>query len=484
MRGITKRFPGVVANEQVDFEALQGEIHALLGENGAGKSTLSNILTGLYRPDEGEILVNGQPVAFRSPRDAIGAGIGMVHQHFRLAASFTVAENEPSVIEGRVTELARRYRMPVDPGARVWQLSVGEQQRVEVLKTLYRGARILILDEPTSLLTPQESENLFETLRLMAAEGRTVIFISHKLEEVMAVSRRVTVLRRGKVIGTVPTTETNPRELARMMVGRDVVFTQKKQGPARAEREVILDLLGVSALGDLGTFALRDVSLTVHAGEIVGVAGVAGNGQRELAEVITGMRRPTAGSVVVAGRPVRPGDPLTAIRRGVSHVPEDRMGTGVAPSLSIADNLVLKAYRRAPISTQGFLHAGRIRTNAIDLMRRFNITAPGPQTPTRLLSGGNVQKVLLARELSSRPRILVAASPTRGLDVAATDSVRALLLEAAAAGVGILLISEDLDEILALADRVAVLYRGHVMGVVERQNARVEELGLMMAGAA
>ena len=247
---------------------------------------------------------------------------------------------------------------------------------------------------------------------------------------------------------------------------------------------MILDLLGVSALGDLGTFALRDVSLTVHAGEIVGVAGVAGNGQRELAEVITGMRRPTAGSVVVAGRPVRPGDPLTAIRRGVSHVPEDRMGTGVAPSLSIADNLVLKAYRRAPISTQGFLHAGRIRTNAIDLMRRFNIAAPGPQTPTRLLSGGNVQKVLLARELSSRPRILVAASPTRGLDVAATDSVRALLLEAAAAGVGILLISEDLDEILALADRVAVLYRGHIMGVVERQNARVEELGLMMAGAA
>src|SRR2546421_7002565 len=370
MRGITKRFPGVVANEQVDFEALQGEIHALLGENGAGKSTLSNILTGLYRPDEGEILVNGRAVSFDSPRDAIAAGIGMVHQHFRLAASFTVAENlvlghrdaadrgfllEPRVIEGRVTELARRYRMPVDPGARVWQLSVGEQQRVEILKTLYRGARILILDEPTSLLTPQESENLFETLRLMAAEGRTVIFISHKLEEVMAVSRRVTVLRRGKVIGTVPTTETNPRELARMMVGRDVVFTQKKQGPARAEREAILDLLGVSALGELGTLALRDVSLTGQARKIGRVAGVAGYCQRELAEVITGMRRPTAGSVVVAGRPVRPGDPLTAIRRGVSHVPEDRMGTGVAPSLSIADNLVLKAYRRGTHSTPGLL---------------------------------------------------------------------------------------------------------------------------------
>src|SRR5438874_2524200 len=365
MRGITKRFPGVVANEQVDFEALQGEIHALLGQNWASKSTLSNSLTGLYRPDEGESLVRGNPVAFHSPRDAIAAGIGMVHQHFRLAASFTVAENlvlghrdaadrgfllEPRVIEGRVTELARRYRMPVDPGARVWQLSVGEQQRVEILKTLYRGARVLILDEPTSLLTPQESENLFETLRLMAAEGRTVIFISHKLEEVMAVSRRVTVLRRGKVIGTVPTTETNPRELARMMVGRDVVFTQKKQGPARAEREVILDLLGVSALGDLGTFALRDVSLTVHAGEIVGVAGVAGNGQRELAEVITGMRRPTAGSVEIEGRPLRTGDPRVAIAARIAHVPEDRLGTGVAPTLSIAENAVLKSYRGRAVS--------------------------------------------------------------------------------------------------------------------------------------
>ena len=374
--------------------------------------------------------------------------------------------------------------MPVDPGARVWQLSVGEQQRVEILKALYRGARILILDEPTSLLTPQESKNLFETLRLMVAEGRTVIFISHKLEEVMAVSTRVTVLRQGKLIGTVLTKETNPRQLARMMVGRDVVFTQKKEAVAQTERDVVLDLRGVTALSDLGTLALQKVDLTVHAGEIVGIAGVAGNGQRELAEVITGMRRLTSGTVSIAGRAMRSGDPLAAIRQSVSHVPEDRMGTGVAPSLSIADNLVLKSYRRAPISPQGLLRAGRIRANAVDLMRRFNISAPGPQTPTRLLSGGNVQKVLLARELSSRPKVLVAASPTRGLDVAATDAVRALLLEAAARGVAILLISEDLDEILALADRIAVLYGGRIMGVVERQKAVVEELGLMMAGAA
>ncbi len=499
MRGITKRFPGVLANDQIDFQVLQGEVHALLGENGAGKSTLSNILTGLYRPDEGEIIIHGKPVTFHSPRDAIEAGVGMVHQHFRLAASFTVAENlvlghrdaadrglvlEPKVIEGRIAELSRRYRMPVNPRARIWQLSVGEQQRVEILKVLYRGARILILDEPTSLLTPQEAHDLFQTLRLMSAEQRTVIFISHKLEEVMAVSNRVTVLRRGKVIGTVMTRDTNTRELARMMVGRDVVFTQKKEGPAEAERKVVLELQRVSANGDLGTPALREVNLTVHAGEIVGIAGVAGNGQRELAEVITGMRRRTAGSVIVSGRLTRGGDPLEAIRRGVAYIPEDRLGTGVAPSLSIAENLVLKAYRRPPISTQGVLHHRRIRANAETLMRRFNISAPGPLTPTRLLSGGNIQKVLLARELSGRPRVLVAASPTSGLDVAATDTVRGLLLEAAAQGDGILLISEDLDEILALADRIAVLYEGRITGVVERQKAQVEELGLMMAGAA
>ena len=499
MRGITKRFPGVVANDRVDFEALPGEVHALLGENGAGKSTLSNILTGLYRPDEGEMLLYGKPASFHAPRDAIDAGVGMVHQHFRLAASFTVAENlvlghrdaadrglllEPRVVEGRIAELSRRYRMPVNPRARIWQLSVGEQQRVEILKVLYRGARILILDEPTSQLTPQEADDLFQTLRLMAAEQRTIIFISHKLEEVMAVSNRVTVLRRGKVIGTVMTADTNTRELARMMVGRDVVFTQKKHDAAQAERRLALELRQVSATGDLGTPALRDINLTVHAGEIVGVAGVAGNGQRELAEVITGMRRKTSGQVIVTGRPARGANPLESIKRGVAYVPDDRLGTGVAPSLSVAENLVLKAFRRPPISTQGFLHPRRIRANAIELMRRFNIGASSPQTPARQLSGGNIQKVLLARELSSRPRVLVACSPTSGLDVGATDTVRGLLLEAAAEGVGILLISEDLDEILALADRIAVLYGGRITGIVERQHAKVEQLGLMMAGAA
>src|SRR5438445_10010555 len=376
MRRITKRFPGVLAIDGIDFEVLRGEIHALLGENVAGKSTLSNILTGLYRPDEGEILLHGKPVSFPAPRDAIEAGVGMVHQHFRLAASFTVAENlvlghrdaadrglllEPRVVEGRIADLSRRYRMPVNPRARIWQLSVGEQQRVEILKALYRGARILILDEPTSLLTPQEADDLFQTLRLMSAEQRTVIFISHKLEEVMAISNRVTVLRRGKVVGTVMTGDTNQRELARMMVGRDVVFTQKKEGPAKAERTVVLELRGICANGDLGTPALREVNLSVHGGEIVGVAGVAGNGQRELAEVIAGMRRRTSGTMTVSGKPTRGGNPLEAIRRGIAYVPEDRLGTGVAPTLSVAENLVLESYRRLPISSGCLLRHRRVR---------------------------------------------------------------------------------------------------------------------------
>ena len=499
MRGISKRFPGVVANDGIDFELLQGEIHALLGENGAGKSTLSNILTGLYRPDAGEILIRGQSAEFHSPRDAIQAGIGMVHQHFRLAASFTVAENlvlghrdgadrglllEPDVVDGRIMELAKRYKMPVNPRARIWQLSVGEQQRVEILKALYRGARVLILDEPTSQLTPQEAEDLFSTLRLMAAEGRAVIFISHKLEEVMAVSNRVTVLRRGKVVGAVTAKQSNPRELARMMVGRDVVFTEKKQGANSRERTVALELNGVGAQGNVGIPALRDINLVVHGGEIVGVAGVAGNGQRELAEVIAGLRRRTAGSITVSDRLLRGGDPLEAIQRGIAYVPDDRIGTGIAPSLTVAENLVLKAFRRPPFSRFGVLANHRISLNATRLMQRFNVAAASPLTPTRQLSGGNIQKVLLARELSSQPRVLIASSPTSGLDVAATDSVRRMLLEAAEQGLAILLISEDLEEVLALSDRIAVLYNGRIARIVERRTATVEELGLLMAGAA
>jgi simple sugar transport system ATP-binding protein len=491
MRGITKRFPGVVANERVDFEAAAGEVHALLGENGAGKSTLSNILTGLYRPDEGEIFLDGRQVQFHAPRDALEAGISMVHQHFRLVEPFTVAENvvlgehrsfllRTRSIERRVADLSKRYGLAVEPRARIWQLSLGEQQRVEILKALYREARILILDEPTAVLTPQEAQVLFETLRLMAAEGRTVIFISHKLHEVKAVADRVTVLRDGRLVATVETADATPRSLAALMVGRELSGGVERE--ATEPGAVMLEVSGVWAQGDRGGDAVRGVSLDVRAGEIVAIAGVAGNGQRELAETITGTRAPSQGSVRVGGKPLRAGDPRAAIAAGVAYVPEDRLGVGVAPSVSIAGNLALKSYRGRHASLGPLLRLGRIRDRAVELIRHHRIAAPGPHAPARLLSGGNLQKVVLAREFSSEPRLLVAAAPTRGLDVGAIETVHAYLRDAAADGVAVLLISEDLDEILTLADRIAVMYEGAIVGETVRADASVEEIGLLMAG--
>jgi general nucleoside transport system ATP-binding protein len=475
LRGITKRFPGVVANDGVHFEAAEGEV---------------------YHPDEGQIFLGGKPVTFSSPRDALEAGIGMVHQHFRLVPPFTVAENvilgdqsaegrrftvQPRRIERNVAELGRRYRIAVDPGARIWQLSLGEQQRVEILKALYRQARILILDEPTAVLTPQESDSLFETLRVMAAEGRTVIFISHKLHEVKAVADRVTVLRDGKTIETVDTASATPRSLAALMVGREVSLAQ------RVERvgEIGVPVLEVSdlwAAGDRGGDALRGIDLNVRAGEIVAIAGVAGNGQRELAETITGMRPPSRGQVKVAGRALRGGDAREAISAGIAHVPEDRLHTGVAPSLSIASNVVLKSYRGNHVAVGPLLKLRTIREHAAQLIHRYDVRGGGPELPARRLSGGNLQKVVLAREFHGSPRVLVVASPTRGLDVAAIETVHRYLREAAADGVGVLLISEDLDEIRALADRIFVIYEGAIVGELDARTATVEEIGLLMAG--
>ena len=496
LRGITKRFPGVVANDGVDFEAAEGEVHALLGENGAGKSTLSNILTGLYRPDEGEILLYDKPVSFSSPRDALDAGVCMVHQHFGLVTPFTVAENvmlgdhrgegrkflvHPRDVERRVAELGERYRIAVDPRARVWQLSIGEQQRVEILKALYREAKILILDEPTAVLTPQEATSLFETLRAMAAEGRTVIFISHKLHEVKAVADRVTVLRGGKTVATTDIADATPRSLAALMVGREVdVARRQEHGGELGEKA--LELADVCAAGDRGEEALHGVTLDVRAGEIVAIAGVAGNGQRELAETLTGMRPATRGTIRVHGEPLPSGDPRAAIRAGVAHVPEDRLHTGVAPSLSIASNVVLKSYRGGAVGKGPLLWLRAIREQATDLITRYDVKTSGPGVPARQLSGGNLQKVVLGREFSSSPRVLVAASPTRGLDVSAIETVHRYLREGAANGMGILLISEDLDEVLALADRVAVMYEGRIVGVLDARTASPEELGLLMAG--
>jgi simple sugar transport system ATP-binding protein len=487
----------VVANDHVDFDAAEGEVHALLGENGAGKTTLSKMLTGLYRPDEGEIVLFGRTVEFNSPRDALDAGIAMVHQHFRLVSPFTVAENvvlgdqrdvgrsfllRPHAIESRVEELSRRYGLAVDPRARIWQLSVGEQQRVEILKALYQDARILILDEPTAVLTPQEADALFETIRAMAADGRTVIFISHKLHEVKAVADRVTVLRRGKSVATVPAADATPRSLAALMVGRELEAERRpaERGPVG---EPVLKLDGVWADGDRGVPAVKDVSLMICAGEIVGVAGVAGNGQRELAETIVGMRPVTDGAVEVCGRRLGGGDPREAISAGVAYVPEDRLGTGVAPSLSVASNVVLKSYRGPPISSGPLLRFRRIRELAREVIDRYDVRTSGPNAPAWQLSGGNLQKVVLAREFSGEPAVLVVASPTRGLDVAGIETVHSYLRDAASAGVGVLLISEDLDEILVLADRVAVMYEGGVVGERAVGAATVEELGLMMAGA-
>jgi simple sugar transport system ATP-binding protein len=496
MEGITKRFPGVVANDGVTFEAAAGEVHALLGENGAGKTTLSNILTGLYRPDEGVIELYGEPLAFSSPRDALLAGICMVHQHFLLVEPFTVAENvvlgdhrgegrrflvHPHEIERRVAELSERYGLAVHPRARIWQLSVGEQQRVEILKALYREARILIMDEPTAVLTPQEADALFVTLRAMADAGKTVVFISHKLHEVKAVADRVTVLRGGKTVATVDAAGSTLRSLAALMVGREIEIA-RRQGREPPGEEVVLSVEGAHAAGDRGGEALKGVSLEVRSGEIVAVAGVAGNGQRELAEAIAGIRTLSAGRICVGGHALHRGDPRAAIKAGVAYIPEDRLGTGLAPSLSVARNVSLKSYRQPPVSHGPFLSLRRMAALAASLISRYDVQAPGPGTPVRNLSGGNLQKLVLGREFQGEPRALVASQPTRGLDVGAIETVHAYLNDAAAKGLAVLLVSEDLDEILALADRVVVMYEGAVAGELDAGTATVEEIGYLMAG--
>ncbi|HET9460346.1 MAG TPA: ABC transporter ATP-binding protein [Gaiellaceae bacterium] len=497
MTGITKRFPGVLANDGVSFEAAAGEVHALLGENGAGKTTLSNILTGLYRPDEGEIELYGEPVRFQSPRDALGAGIGMVHQHFRLVEPFSVAENvvlgdhrgegrrvvlRSSATERRVEELSRQYGLAVNPKAKIWQLSIGEQQRVEILKALYRDARILIMDEPTAVLTPQEATTLFRTLRAMADEGKTVIFISHKLHEVMAVADRVTVLRGGRTVTTVAAATSTPRSLAALMVGREVDVARPLEEARQLADVQTLEVDGLTVVGDRGAIAVDGVSFTVREGEIVGVAGVAGNGQRELAEAISGMRAFAAGTIRVAGRRLRGGDPREAILAGVAHVPEDRLGTGLAPSLSVTSNVVIKTYRRRSLSRGPLLALRRMREAAVAVIGRYDVMTPGPGTPVRNLSGGNLQKLVLGREFEDDPVVLVVAQPTRGLDVGAIETVHAYLRDAAARGVAILLLSEDLDEIRALADRILVIYEGKIVGKLRAGAASIEEIGLLMAG--
>lgn len=493
MRSIVKKFPGVLANDRVDFDVKAGEVHALLGENGAGKSTLMRILYGLYKPDEGEILLNGALAEINSPADAIRKGIGMIHQHFMLVPSLTVAENvalglpssrglltDLDVVSKRILELAEIYGLKVDPSAYIWQLSVGQQQRVEIIKALYRGAALLILDEPTAVLTPQEVDELFLTLNQMVRDGHALIFISHKLHEVIAISQRVTVLRDGHVVGTLPTVGATKESLAAMMVGRELLTRQKRQ---RSEPgPVYLNIQNVHAHSDRDVPALRGVNLEVRAGEIVGLAGVSGNGQRELAEVVTGLRKVTSGQVILLDENILGKSPAAIMHQGLSYIPEERMRDGMIRDFSVSENSILREHNQAPFSRKSFFDFKAISQYAAGLVKNFNVKTPSLETPVKNLSGGNIQKLILARELSRKPRVLIAAQPTRGLDIGATEYVHTCLLQESKAGTATLLISEDLDEILALSDRIAVIYEGQIMDVVEREDATPDNLGLLMAG--
>ncbi len=494
LRGITKRFPGVVANDHVDFDLGRGEVHALLGENGAGKSTLMNILYGLYRADEGEIRMKGKPVTFHSARDAIDHGIGMVHQHFMLIPVMTVAENivlaqEPTqagvlldfdAARERVRHLSQTFKFAIDPDARIELITVGQQQRVEILKALYRRADILILDEPTAVLTPQEAQELFGILRTLVREGLSVIFISHKLNEVLEIADRITVLRRGKRIDTVPREGTTEEALARMMVGRDVLLQVER--PPATPGEPLMEVADLEVLDSRGLPAVRGVSFQVRAGEIVALAGVDGNGQSELIEAITGLTRVHAGRIKVGGRELAHATAKEMLDSGVGHIPEDRQRRGLVLEFNIAENVALHDYDKPPDSKWGWLFPQRLIERARRLIKVFDVRGGGPLTRAGALSGGNQQKLVVAREVDRDPRVLIAAQPTRGLDVGAIEYVHRRLVEERDEGRAILLVSLELDEVMALADRILVIYEGrivaeHTAGVSE------EEIGMEMLGA-
>ena len=493
MRNITKRFPGVLANDRVNFEVKAGEIHALLGENGAGKSTLMKQLYGLYQPNEGQIYLNGEPIEIHSPTDSLQYGIGMIHQHFMLVDNMTVAENvalglrssrEPrldlDVVSARIVELAEKYGLQVNPNAVISDLSVGERQRVEIVKALYRGAALLVLDEPTAVLTPQEVDDIFIILKQMAADGHALIFISHKLNEIMALTDRVSVLRDGKMIGTVKTADVNKAQLASMMVGREVLMERHR--PPSELGDVRLKLESVSAANADGVPVLKNISFEVRSGEIVGVAGVSGNGQRPLAQAIAGLFVPDSGRILLGDTDTRQLKPSDLYRIGLSYIPEERMLDGVVKDFSVEDNFILQDHIRPPFSKSIFLAFKTIAENATKLIEAFTVKTPTKDTPVKNLSGGNIQKVILARELSRNPDLLIAAQPTRGVDIGAIEYIHNQLLLERSKGLATLLISEDLDEVKALSDRIVVLFHGEIMGIVNNDDVTVEELGLMMAG--
>ena len=491
-KNISKHFPGVLANDHINFNLRKGEIHTLLGENGAGKTTLMNILDGIYYPDEGEIYLNGKRVDIRSPFEATKNGIGMIHQHFMLVDTLSVLENvilglesqgfylDKKNISEKIAEISKKYNLDINPYAKIWQLSVGEQQRVEIIKTLFRGAEILIMDEPTAVLTPQESNTLFEILKRMTKEGKSIIFISHKLDEVMKISDRITVLRKGKLVGTVDKKEIKQKELAKMMVGREVLF-RLDRNPMNRKGE-ILKIEDLETHNDKGIKILKGINFSIHGGEIFGLAGVSGNGQKELAEVIVGLRRAIAGKVYIKGEEVTNLCPKAITKEGTNYIPPDRLKVGLVPNLNTVENAILRRYDREPISRGIFLNYEEAAKYTRELIKQFNIMVPRENVPVKFLSGGNLQKLILAREIREEPALLIAVHPSRGLDVGATEFIRKKLLEERDQGVAILLISEDLEELLMISDRIGVIYEGEIVGMVDIDSADINEIGLMMAG--
>jgi len=492
MTGITKRFPGVTANNHVDLSLNAGEILALLGENGAGKSSLMNVLAGLYRPDEGSIFIRGEQVQIHSPQDSMRLGIGMIHQEFMLVDTMTVAENiilgmknlpfipPMQEVRNKITELSERYSLKVNPDKFIHELSVGEQQRVEILKLVYQGADILILDEPTAVLTPQEARDLNTIIGMMLAEGKSAIFITHKMDEVIEFSHQVQVLRKGETVAVCKTNEVTPKDLAKMMVGREILFHLERDAYKPGEIRVHVD--DISVIDQTGRAVLEHISLDLREGEILGIAGVAGNGQQELSEVITGLMPVTSGALYLDERNVTGATPLKMIKNGISHIPADRGAMGVVGDMSVADNLVMKRYRNRPMSKNGILNGSVIVRFAKKMIDVFKIVTPESSTRVKFLSGGNIQKTILAREIDSCGGILIAVYPSRGLDVGATEAVRKNILKQRDNQAAVLLVSEELEELMMVSDKIAVMFEGKIMGIVDARETNIEQLGMMMAG--
>ncbi len=493
MKGISKSFHGFYANKNINLKISSGEVLGLLGENGAGKTTLMNILYGLYRPDSGEILINGKAVRIKSPKDSMGSGIGMIHQHFMLVQNHTVAENialgftdvpfffPEKYIRKKIHRISAQFGMEIDPDKKIWQLSAGEQQKVEILKALFLEAELLIMDEPTSVLTPQEADDLFDIIRKMTSGGHSIILISHKLDEIMGICNRVTVLRKGETVGEAFVRDIDKKELAIMMVGREVFLSFDKKPLPRGE--MVLNVKDLVVYGDRGNKAVNSLSFSVYRNEVFGIAGVSGNGQRELVEAITGLRKASSGEIILEDDSITNESARVVNTRGITHVPEERIRFGIVPNLFIYENAILKKHHSHPFSRLLFLDYDMIKEHTENIVERYNIAAPSINVPVKSLSGGNIQKLIIGREIESKPALLVASHPTYGLDIGATEYIRKQILNRREEGGGVLLVSEDLEELFEICDRIAVIFKGQFMGVLSAGDSNIKDIGLMMTGS-